>query len=169
MDIKQKERYQRGEDFQNEIRRGWRLVPNSWRRRVVDGQGSGTQPADEIILLPEGNVLAEHKRRKGDRFSLNELEPNQQKGLLDFDAVLPQNYGLVFISFLDEEKGVDEAYVVRFVSLARYLRSEGRSSITRNQLMINVVSDKVVHIPVRTVDCVRIYDLRRLGKCLKFM
>ncbi|EIW19950.1 MULTISPECIES: hypothetical protein [Pelosinus] len=168
MDVKQKERYQRGEDFQNEIRRGWRLVPNSWRRRVVDGQGGGTQPADEIILLLEGNVLAEHKRRKGDRFSLNELEPNQQKGLLAFDAVLPQNYGLVFISFLDAARGVDETYVVRFVSLARYLRSKGRVSITRNELMVNILSGKVCCI-LTTAAAERTYDLRGLGNCLKFM
>ncbi len=168
MDVKQKERYQRGEDFQNEIRRGWRLVPNSWRRRVVDGQGSGTQPADEIILLPEGNILAEHKRRKGDKFSLNDLEPNQQKGLLDFDAVLPKNYGLVFISFLDEARGIDETYVVRFLSLARYLRSKGRISITRNQLMVNILSGKVCCIPTITAE-ERTYDLRGLGDCLKSM
>lgn len=168
MDVKQKERYQRGEDFQNEIRRGWRRVPNSWRRRVVDGEG-GTQPADEIILLPEGNVLAEHKRTVNDRFNLNKLEPNQQKGLLDFDAVLPQNYGLVFISFLDEARDVDETYVVRFLSLARYLRSKGRISITRNELMINILSGKVCHIPVSTVNGIREYDLRGLGNCLKSM
>jgi len=168
MDVKQKERQQRGEDFQNEIRRGWRLVPNSWRRRVVDGQGSGTQPADEIILLPEGNVLAEHKRTVNDRFNINKLEPNQQKGLLDFDAVLPNNYGLVFISFLDEARHVDETYVVRFLSLAKYLRSKGRISITRNELMVNILSGKVCFIPTTTA-IERTYDLRGLGTCLKSM
>lgn len=167
MDTRQKNRYQRGEDFQDEIRRGWRLVPNSWRRRVVDGQGSGTQPADELILIPEGNLLAEHKRTVNDLFSVNKLEPNQQKGLLDFDAVLPQNYGLVFVSFLDEARGVDEAYAIRFLTLARYVRARGRVSITRQDISSQALP--VYRIPIRDTAEERTYDLRGLGNCLKFM
>lgn len=126
---KQRERQQRGEDFQNEIRRSWRLVPHTWRIRIPDGKG-GTRPADELILSENINILVEMKRTEGDRFELAFLEPNQIKGLIDFDKVIARNYGLVFISFLNEELRRDIAYAFRLTTAMRYMLQKRRKFIT---------------------------------------
>lgn len=129
MDHKQKERQQRGQDFQEELRRSWRLVPNCWRMRIADGRG-GTRPADEIVLLSDINVLAELKRTKGDRFNLGMLEVNQIRGLLDFDSVIDRNRGLVFVSFLDEARGVDLAVAFRLIPAAKYMKQKNKKYIS---------------------------------------
>ena len=126
---KQKERQQRGQDFQDELRRSWRLVPKCWRMRVADGRGA-TRPGDEIILLQYINVLAEHKRTKGTKFELGFLAPNQLKGLIDFDTIIDRNKGLVFVSFLDEAKGLDKAVAFRLVAAALYMKRNNRKYIT---------------------------------------
>lgn len=64
---KQRERQQRGDDFQAEIRRSWRGVPNVWRMRIADGAGA-TRPGDEIVITPEVNILAEMKRTESPTF-----------------------------------------------------------------------------------------------------
>lgn len=115
---KQKERHDRGEEFQDEIRRSWRLIPNVWRMRIKDGRG-GTRPADEIVTTPNGNFLIEAKRTAGDRFELGFIRPNQLRGLVNFE-VIPQNFGLVFVSFQNEK--IDEAYAFRLSSLLKYMR-----------------------------------------------
>lgn len=162
MNEKQKERQQRGNDFQAEIRRSWRKVPNSWRRRIVDGEG-GTQPADEIILTVSGNILAEHKRTIKDRLELSFLRPNQIKGLLDFDRVLPNNYGLVFVSFLNET--LDEAYAIRLVTALKYMKAKRRKYITRDELQ---EMSHVVQIPLLPGE-ERAYDLKEVAISLPFM
>ena len=58
VDAKQQEKRQRGDDFQEELRRSWHYVPNCWRMRIADRSG-GTRPADEIVLLSNINILAE--------------------------------------------------------------------------------------------------------------
>lgn len=125
MDHKQKERQQRGEDFQDEMRRSWRLVSNCWRMRITDGRGS-TRPADEVILLSDVNILAEHKRTQGDRFELSFLRPNQLKGLVDFDRVIARNRGLVFVSFLDDSIGLDKAVVFPLIDILGHMKRRGR-------------------------------------------
>ena len=76
---KQRERQQRGDDFQAEIRRSWRGVPNVWRMRIADGAGA-TRPGDEIVITPEVNILAEMKRTESRRFSLDYMRPNRSSG-----------------------------------------------------------------------------------------
>lgn len=115
---KQKNRRDRGEEFQDEIRRSWRLLPNVWRMRIKDGMG-GTRPADEIVTTVNGNFLIEAKRTAGDRFELSFIRPNQFRGLLNFEVV-PHNFGLVFVSF--QNKNDDEAYAFRLSSLLKYMR-----------------------------------------------
>lgn len=115
---KQKERHDRGEEFQNEIRRSWRLLPHVWRMRIKDGGGS-TRPADEIVTTVNGNFLVEAKRTAGDKFELSFIRPNQFRGLLNFEVV-PHNFGLVFVSF--QNKNTDEAYAFRLSSLIRYMK-----------------------------------------------
>lgn len=126
---KQRERNQRGQDFQEEIRRSWRRIPNCWRMRVKDGSG-GTRPADELTLLEDVNILAELKRTEGVEFRLSFLRPNQIEGLLDFDRALKRNYGLVFVSFHNPDRGLDEAYAVRLGTALRYMQRRGVSYIS---------------------------------------
>jgi hypothetical protein len=132
----QKERRDRGDEFQTEIRRSWRLTPNVWRLRVPD-TGAGGRPADEVVLTANGNILAELKRTKKDRFNLSFLRTNQFQGLLDFDLVLPHNYGLVFVSF--NRSTVDLAYAFRLRTALGYMRKQRRNHITRRELEIETI------------------------------
>lgn len=127
----QKERRDRGDDFQLEIRRSWRLTPNVWRMRVTD-TGAGSRPADELVLTANGNILAEMKRTAKDRFQLGYLRTNQTKGLIDFDNALPHNYGLVFVSF--NSSNLDVAYAFRLRTVLGYLKRQNRLHITRREL-----------------------------------
>lgn len=138
MDHKQRERQQRGEDFQNELRRSWRTVPNCWRMRIADGRGA-TRPADELILLKDVNILGEHKRTNGDRFEFSFLEVNQVKGLLDFDHVLSRNIGLVFVSFLNDDLGRDLAITFRLKTAMTFMQVKGRKYITIGEFRNKVI------------------------------
>lgn len=125
----QKERQQRGQEFQDEMRRSWAMVNGCWRKRLKDGGGS-TEPADEIVLLEEVNLLLEHKRTDGDRFELSFLRSDQVSGLLDFDRVIARNYGLVCVSFNSPQIGLDVAYAVRLITALRYMQGQGVHFIT---------------------------------------
>jgi len=158
----QHERQQRGDDFQNEIRKSWRLVNNCWRMTIESGKGtgrgSGTRPADAITLLKDVNILTELKRTAGNEFKLSMLRPGQLKGLMDFDAVIPRNFGLVFISFLNEAKGIDEAYSFRIKDGLDFMRKAGRWHIKREEIpdMYSVFGLPLPRLPG---DDERLYDL----------
>jgi hypothetical protein len=112
INLKQKERQQRGENFEDEIHRGWLQVPNCWRLGIPGN--ASTRPADSLTLLPDYNILQECKRTAGDRFELSFLRKNQVTGLLNFEQTIPsRNLGVVFCSFLNEEKDIDETYLFR--------------------------------------------------------
>lgn len=163
----QKLRQQRGDDFQNEMRASWRLLPNVWRFRLPDG-GGGSRPADELVLLEDVNILAEHKRTYGEKFELGFLRPPQLKGLQDFDLVIPRNLGLVFVSFLNEEKGIDEAYAFRLVRALQFMHVTGRRYITREEFQqqrVPCIALPLLPPPAGTID--RIYDLQGVLQCYK--
>lgn len=161
----QKERQQRGESFQDELRRSWRLLPNVWRFRIPDG-GGGNRPGDEIVLLENINVLAEHKRTQSDKFQLSYLRPSQLKGLLDFDQVIERNYGMVFVNFHNEAKGRDVVYGFRLISAIHFMGNKGRRYITLQEFMSQEI--KSVEIPLLpSDDGKRRYDLEELLTCYK--
>lgn len=161
-DKKQQEKRQRGDDFQDELRRSWRRIP-CWRMRISDASG-GTRPADEIILLNRINVLGEAKRTAGDVFKLSMVRTNQQKGLYHFDNVLPRNYGLVFISFLSDT--VDETYAVRFIDALRFMGANKIQYIPIESFRERTI--KCVKLPVHTDENGdRYYDVRGLEECYK--
>lgn len=165
---KQAERRQRGEYFQAEIRRSWRLIPNCWRLRITDGVNrTGTRPADDLILLEHINVLCEEKRTASDRFELSFLRPNQVRGLLEFDAALERNRGLVFISFLSDT--VDAAYAIRLTEAAAYMKAQGRQYVTLEELQQNKIP--CVSLPVVEVEqdgeLKRAYDLKGVQTCYR--
>lgn len=112
--------------------------------RITDN-GAGTRPADEIILSSKTNLLVEMKRTKGDRFELNMLRSNQRKGLHDFDCALPNNIGLIFVSFLSDQ--VDEAYAIRLLTLERYFQQTKRFFITRRQLQEAYIDVSAIRLP----------------------
>lgn len=160
---KQRERNQRGEDFQDEIRRSWRLLPSLWRTRITDG-GGGTRPADELIITQDINIIAEHKRTQKKSFQLNFMRPNQITGLVDFDQIIDRNLGLVFVSFLDEAVGVDKAYAFRLITALHYMKKKGRVHITLEEFI------------EKRVPCVELprlenglYDLQGVVNCYKFL
>jgi len=160
---KQRERQQRGADFQEEIRRSWRLLPNVWRLRLKDG-GGGTNPGDELVLTEDINILAEHKRTEGRKFELGFLRTDQLNGLIDFDRVISRNYGLVFVSFHNPKDGLDEAYAFRLITAVKFLQKRG-------VLYIPIESFRTKAIPC--IDLPRIqaaqpyYDLMGVVTCYK--
>lgn len=121
---KQRERQERGEDFQAEIRASWQHIPHCWRVRIQDA-GGGTRPGDELTVLSEVNILAELKRTEGQKFQLSFLRSDQLTGLIDFDRVIPRNFGLVYISFHNQKKDIDETYAVRLATAIRYMQRSG--------------------------------------------
>ncbi|WP_246096097.1 hypothetical protein [Paenibacillus sinopodophylli] len=158
----QRERQERGEDFQAEIRSSWTNVSNCWRMRIKDG-GGGTRPADEIVLLEDVNILVELKRTESDRFELSYLRPDQVKGLLLFDRCIARNYGLVFISFNNLDKGRDEAYAFRLARALHYMQSKERQYVTLEEFTQNAI--RCVKLPRIAAD--NTYDLKGLVKCCK--
>lgn len=160
---KQKERQQRGSDFQDEIRRGWRLVPNIWTINLKDGGGQ-TNAADRLIIAEEVNILAELKRTASQKFELNYLRPNQIKGLIDFDQVVDRNYGLVLVSFHNPGKGIDEAYGIRLTTALRYMQKKDRRYIGLEELQAGTFP--AIKLP-RLDNALPTYDLRGLITCYK--
>lgn len=163
MNAKQKERRQRGEDFQLEIMKSWRLVPNVWTMVIKDG-GGGARPADRIILTEPINILAELKRTKSRRFELSYLRPNQIQGLIDFDKVIERNVGLVFVSFHDPDEGLDKAYAFRLAEALLYMREKGTLYITLDELESNRIV--CAELP-RNESETNTYDLKGVIECFK--
>lgn len=153
---KQAERRQRGEDFQEELRRSWRLLPNLWRLRITDGSGLGTRPADELVITEKVNLLCEAKRTDSDRFLLSMLRPDQRTGLLKFEQAVSRNRGYVFISFLNE--AVDVAYAFRFLDALLYMRQQNRQYITLEELQQGKI--EAVNLPRIYIDEELGYDLK---------
>lgn len=166
---KQRERQQRGDNFQEEYRRSWAEVPNVWHIRIKDGRG-GTKPADHITLCQKVNILAELKRTASQKFELGYLEPNQIRGLVDFDEVIDRNYGLVLCSFHNPAKGLDDCYAIRLVTAIRYMQTKGRSHITLGELKDARFNGKRVAIQVPRLQKVApTYDLKGVAECYKYL
>ena len=162
-DRKQQERRQRGEDFQDEMRRSWRHVKTCWRMRISD-KNNGTRPADDLVILSSINVLAEYKRTNDNSFKLSIVRPNQQKALYDFDAVIRRNKGIVFISFLRDS--LDVAYAFRFIDALRYMRNMGVQYIHIDDFKTGAF--RCVELPLRyDENDDRYYDLKGVEMCYK--
>lgn len=161
----QRERYQRGEAFQEEVRRSWRKITGSYRVRIKDG-GGGTRPADELIILTDINVMAELKRTAGDRFELSFLEVNQGKGLMSFDSCNRRNFGLVFVSFQTMDLKTDEAYAFRLLEALAYMKLKGRQYITMEELAKGVIP--TAWLPRLQLTDGPGYDLKGVELCFKF-
>ncbi len=160
----QTERVFRGSEFEEEIRRSWRLVPNVWRTKITDGKG-GTRPADNLVLTFYGNILSELKRTSRDAFYLSYLRANQAKALRDFDEVLPQNFGLIFVSFQNDH--VDEAYAFRFITGLKHMMHIGRASLKLEDFHNQVIPAPLLKLI--DIDGERGYDLRRLLPECKYL
>lgn len=166
---KQRERQQRGSDFQEEYRNSWKEVPNIWQIRIKDGRG-GTKPADHLTVCQKVNILAELKRTASRKFELSYLEPNQIKGLVDFDQVIERNYGLVLCSFHNPRKGLDDCYAIRLVTAIRYMQAKGRVHINLDELKEAHVNGKRVAMRVSRLDKpTPTYDLKGVAECYKYL
>lgn len=166
---KQRERQERGHDFQLEIKRSWEFVPNTWSIPIKDGLG-GTKPADRLTLAEEVNLLTELKRTAKQEFQLSFLRPNQIHGLLDFDGVVKRNYGLVLVSFYNPPK-MDEAYAIRLVTAMQYMVKEGKKSISLEALRNGVrYKDRQVAIRIPRLETAeKAFDLREVVECYKYL
>ncbi|MEN6565896.1 MAG: hypothetical protein ABFC57_06310 [Veillonellales bacterium] len=121
----QAEKRLRGEQFQEEIRRSWSLIPNCWRMRITDDCGS--RPADEIVILPYVNFLIEMKRKAVGRLCLSDLRMNQIGGLNDFEKTGEKNVSLIMFSCLNAE--IDVTYAVTFKDLLWFMKKNNRLSL----------------------------------------
>lgn len=166
---KQRERHDRGHDFQEEIKRSWRHIPNVWTLPIQDGRG-GTKPADRLVLTQKANYLTELKRTAKKEFQYGFLRPNQVKGLIDFDQVIERNIGLVLVSFLDLPR-VDEAYAIRLITALRYMQKEGKRSISLAELRNGVtIAGKPVAVKMpRLTSAEPAYDLKEVVECYKYL
>lgn len=159
---KQAERRERGEAFQLEIKRSWKLLPNLWRLRLTDAVGRiGTRPADEVVLTDRVNYLVEEKRTNGNQFTLSMLRPDQLKGLLEFEQALERNRGYVFVSFLNET--TDEAYAFRLVDALVFMKQKNRRYINLEELHSGAI--EVIALPLIEIDGERGYDLKGVLDC----
>ncbi|MHB1166975.1 MAG: hypothetical protein ACYC0N_00350 [Carboxydocellales bacterium] len=160
----QRERNVKGQDFQREIRLSWHLVPNLWRAKITDGRGA-TRPADDIVLTLYGNILAELKRTNKVAFWLNMLRPNQFKGLVDFDQVIPHNFGLVFVDF----EAQNTAYAFRLITALKYMQEQQKAHITRLELEAGALPRLLLprlEVPDENGELVPGYDLKEVPeKC----
>jgi|SRR5699024_1832949 len=155
---KQRERRQRGHDFQEEIRQSLRYVPNTWTINITDGKG-GSRPADRLIVTEHLNILTELKRTAGMRFNLEFLRPNQIQGLIDFDKVTERNLGLVFVSFHNPKRDLDEAYAFRLVTALQYMKNRDI-----RYLSIDDLRDKKVPV-IELPRINELYDLKGVINC----
>lgn len=163
---KQKERHDRGHDFQEEIKNSWRHVPNIWTMPIADGRG-GSRAADRITIAPKVNLLTELKRTSKKAFELSFLRPNQIRGLIDFDAVIEQNYGIVLVSFHDLPKGVDEVYAIRLKTALYYMHSKNKTSIKLEELRKEGMESIAIPLPKLNTQEIA-YDLKELVECYKY-
>lgn len=155
---KQRERRQRGHDFQEEIRQSLRFVPNIWTINITDGKG-GSRPADRIIITEHVNILAELKRTAGKKFNLSFLRPNQIQGLIDFDNVTERNLGLVFVSFHNPRQNLDETYAFRLITALEYMKS-------RDIRYLSIQDLRNAKVPVVKIPRINEhYDLRVVIDC----
>ena len=155
---KQAERNARGEDFQQELRRSWTLIPG-WRLRIKDGRGS-SKPGDEIITLPTANLLIEAKRKSMPYLQLSDLRPNQLYGLRDFTKALPQNEGIVAVSILNDK--LDECYLLPVRAMIETMKETGKLSIGRETLKAIALE-----VPRTTINGLPGYDLSNVENWLK--
>lgn len=166
---KQKERHDRGQDFQNEIKNSWRHVPNIWTMPIADGRG-GSRAADRITLAPGVNLLTELKRTSKKEFQLGFLRQNQIRGLVDFDQIIERNYGIVLVSFHDLPKGIDEAYAIRLTAALRYMQKHNKTNIKLEDLRIMAADGKyklAIALPrLNTLEPA--FDLKGLIECYKY-
>lgn len=168
---KQKERHDRGQDFQLEIKNSWRLIPNIWTMPIPDGRG-GSRAADRITISQEANFLTELKRTSKKSFQLDFLRPNQIRGLLDFDQVIERNYGLVLVSFHDLPKGIDEAYAVRLTKALQAMHRMDTRNIPLDVLRemaataTDLTEPTAVKLP-RLDNSDPAYDLKGVIECYK--
>src|SRR5690625_4137972 len=126
---KQRDRQQRGSNFEEQIRNSLRFVPNLWTISIQDGRG-GSRPGDRLIITEQVNILSELKRTAGQRFQLSFLRSNQMYGLVDFDNVTERNYGIVFINFHNSKRNLDEAYAFRLLTALEFMGRKDRQYVT---------------------------------------
>lgn len=158
MPISQAEKRQRGNDFQDEVRRSWSLIPATWRMRITD-TGAGSRPADELVLTTPRNFLIEMKRTLKPIFGFGNLRENQATGLNAFDMALPGNCSLIFWSIQNEDQ--DEAYAFRFADFCSLCLRTGKLSATLYELQTYL---QYAALPRITVNGKPGYDLRGVLK-----
>lgn len=113
----QRERWERGTDFQEEFRGSLKRVPKCWFKRL---EGPGPQPFDTLALLEKFSLGLEFKRLKEGNLDFDDLRPNQVKGLVNFNNCLKRNVGAVAVHFYNTETALDECYLVSIMQLLKF-------------------------------------------------
>lgn len=158
----QYEKRARGEAFQNEIKASWRLIPDCWRMRISDDCGS--RPADEIVILSEDRLLNELKRKSDGKLCVADLRTNQLGGLIDFMHAGGNNFGIVIVSFLDDER--DIAYAIPISVFLNTCEKKNRMYMSSIELASSTYEGKAVELP-RTAEFADCYDLKPLVEFVK--
>jgi hypothetical protein len=162
--LSQANKRRRGDNFQEEIRESWKLIPNCYRI-AIPGTG-GSRPADSLILLPSVNILAELKRTAGESFKLSFLRKNQLKALIDFEKIMTRNAGVVFVSFLNEVEDRDICYVFRLTSMLAFMKDYKKVSVSLGDLL-NL--SFCLTYPINRIPESGLWDLRGVEKWLRCM
>lgn len=138
--VTQKEKLQRGIEFQEEMRKSWLTLSNLWRLRIDDS--SGSRPGDSLILTNYQykplNILIEYKRKMEPVLRLSDLRESQIKGLADFDKVAPWHHSLIIVNFLDEEKSINDTYAVTYYSFIKYLNVKKKLQVSAEEIKSNL-------------------------------
>lgn len=158
----QYEKRARGEAFQNEIKASWRLIPDCWRMRISDDCGS--RPADEIVLLSEDRLLNELKRKSDGMLCISDLRTNQLGGLIDFMHAGGNNFGMVIVSFLDDEW--DTAYAIPISVFLSTCEKKNRMYMSIAEIASSTYEGKAVELS-RTAEFADCYDLKPLVKFIE--
>lgn len=119
----QRNRWERGVDFQEEFRESLRRVPKCWFKRLPDG--AGPQPFDTLVLLEDFNLGLEFKRLKDGNLDFDDIRPNQVKGLVNFNNCLKRNVGAIAVHFYDPERVLDDCFLVSIMQLLRFYSENG--------------------------------------------
>lgn len=135
--------YIEGKAFEDEVRRSWSVIPDSWLLRITDGKKTGPRPADFIAITNKCNFLIEAKKREALTFNRYTVETHQIKSLLDFDKIGENNRGVIL--FCAKTSTVHKTFAIHIYDYITFFK-EGRYSVSINELKEKAVELRKIKV-----------------------